>query len=156
MIIDEESQLSVLHHLLDEIEEIEFEHEMCKRLVQRLATCVEKNHIPTFEYFMEDDDPDMKSFIIDLVSDKYALSELWEKKHGVVVPAKDKDLSEGLSITVYRLKLRKVQQMIHTIQKQLSTIVDFQEMDKQLKILMALKEQEKQIAAVLGTVVNRL
>ncbi len=155
IVINEEEKLTLFSHLVVEVEDIDFEHPLAKRVMEKYILVFEKGFIPTYEYFLNEEDDVVKSFVIDQITDKYYLSENWEKRHQVLVPAKDQELLEVLTTAVYRLKWRKVQQMSKEMQRQLGDITDHTEMEKQLKILIALKEQEKQLAAFIGNVVAK-
>jgi DNA primase len=149
-----EEGLTASQFMLGELEDIEFQTPIYKRLFDMCRIKLEQGFVPTASEFMQHEEKEIRNEVIDLVSEKYELSEGWAT-HEIFVPREIDLIQYGSEREVLRLKWRNVQAMIRVHMESLQTLQDPQELDKVLRTIKALKDFEKQIGDMLGIVVNR-
>ncbi|AKQ46327.1 DNA primase [Rufibacter radiotolerans] len=149
-----EEGLTASQFMLSELEDIEFKTPIYKRLFDMCRLKLEQGFVPTASEFMQHEDKEIRNEVIDLVSEKYELSDGWAT-HEIFVPREADLVSYGSEREVLRLKWRNVQMMIKDQMDTLPNLSNAQDLDKCLRTIKALKEFEKQIADLLGIVVSR-
>ncbi len=104
-------------------------------------------------YFLQAPDTQLQNVVINLITEKYDVSQRWEEKE-VVVPTKDEKLDLVAYTHIMRLKWRVVQKMIQDNMKVLEKADNEEDQDKALQIHILLKNTEKEIAQILGNIVR--
>ncbi|WP_210487570.1 DNA primase [Rufibacter aurantiacus] len=149
-----EEGLTASQFMLGELEDIEFKTPIYKKLFDLCRLKLEQGFLPTASEFMQHEEKEIRTEVVDLLSEKYELSKGWAV-HEIIVPHESDLVSYGSEREVLRLKWRNVQLMIKEQMDSLPRLTDAQELDKTLRTIKALKEFEKQIADLLGIVVSR-
>lgn len=143
------------HYLFEQLEDIEFKTPAYASLMQVISEKVQQGRLDIADYFIrEESNQTLKSDAIDLLTQKYELSEAWAA-HQIFVPKEVELLQYAADTSVLRLKWRNVQAMIKENQDELQKVTDAEEMMKLLQVAKALKDFEMQIAGALGIVVAR-
>ncbi|MFC6997577.1 DNA primase [Rufibacter roseus] len=145
--------LTASQFILSELEDIEFRTPIYKRLFEMCKLKLEQGFVPSASEFMQHEDKEIRHEVIDLVSEKYEISDGWAT-HEIFVPHESDLIVYGTEREVLRLKWRNVQLMIKNHMNELPNIHNDQELDKCLRTIKTLKELEKQIADMLGIVVS--
>ena len=63
-------------------------------------------------YFLVNENPDISSLAVELMSPKYMLSENWETMHQIFVPLEELRLKDSVEKSVYHLKNKQVMKML--------------------------------------------
>lgn len=150
--IEEDMPLSTF--LLGEVEDVVFENEVYKRIVEEFRAAHEKEVVIKIDDFLNMEDSFMKGQVIDLISEKYELSEQWNKFQ-IFVP-KDEDILGNLIYkNILRLKWRKIRTMLVEMEQSLKEVTEEEEVLNIQKMYMELRKSEVEISKLLGIVVNR-
>ncbi|QHT67875.1 DNA primase [Rhodocytophaga rosea] len=150
--IDEHNKLC--NYLLAEIEGIEFQTPIYNRILDIFRAQLQMGHIVGTEYFIRHWDADIQAEAINLISQKYQLSENWLDKFQIFIPQEKDMLTHVAYSNILRLKHRIVQDKITDNMKNLAKAQSSAEQETIMRIHMQLKEIEKQIASILGNVVR--
>ena len=112
---------------------------------------LEKDTVPDFNYFVNHENVAICGLTIDLISSPYMLSD-WEK-HSIYITKEENIIKKSLENAVYALKSRRLEMMIHEIQKRLKENPP----EEELMILMqqqhSLLEAKKTFNALLGRII---
>ncbi|MGV3539266.1 MAG: DNA primase, partial [Rufibacter sp.] len=149
-----EAGLTASQFMLSELEDVEFKTPIYARLFEMCKRKLVQGFLPTASEFMQHEEKEIRNEVIDLVSEKYEISNGWAT-HEIFVPHESDLITYGAEREVLRLKWRNVQLMIKDQMESLAVIKDDQEIDKCLRQIKTLKEFEKQIADLLGIVISR-
>ncbi|HSI90666.1 MAG TPA: DNA primase, partial [Adhaeribacter sp.] len=142
-------------YLFEQLEDVEFKTPAYARLMQVITEKLQSGTKDLAEYFIrEENDAVLKSEAIDLLTQKYELSEAWET-HQIFVPKEIDLLQYAADTSVLRLKWRNVQSMIKENQDELQKATETTDVMKLLQVAKALKNFEMEIAGALGIVVAR-
>ncbi|MBK0402263.1 DNA primase [Adhaeribacter sp. BT258] len=146
---------NLAQYLFEQLEDIEFKTPTYAKLMALITEKMQNGVTNLADYFIrEETDPVLKTEAIDLLTQKYELSEAWET-HQIFVPKEIDLLQYAADTSVLRLKWRNVQGMIKENQDELQKVTDTAEMMKLLQVAKALKTFEMEIAGALGIVVAR-
>ena len=146
---------NVAHYIFEQLEDIEFKTPGYASLYTLISEKVQQGVLNIAEYFIrEETDQTLKTEAIDLLTQKYELSEAWAT-HQIFVPKEIELLQYAADTSILRLKWRNVQAMIKENQDELQKVTDTAEMMKLLQVAKALKQFEMEIAGALGIVVAR-
>ncbi|MBX9851851.1 MAG: DNA primase [Cytophagaceae bacterium] len=151
--LDDSQKLA--HFLLAEIQDTEIHTPLYKKFIDHIKLELEKGNLPDPEYFIRSEDEALRKETIDLISNKYELSNNWEEMHQVQVTRSEHMLDTMVTTTILRLKWRNIQLMIKENKEFLLKAQSQEDVETCQKIHMKLKEAEKQIAVLLGNVIAR-
>lgn len=144
----------VYEYLLNELEEIEFQTPLYREILELYKSLVATGKSPDPETLMQEGRPEIKQEVINLISEKYEISENWKSKFKIYVPEERQILDSVIYTNVLRLKFRVVQKLIGQNMKDLRQAEDFEEQERLLDVHIGLKAYEKELAAHLGIVVS--
>jgi DNA primase len=102
---------------------------------------------------LKQDNDVIKNTVIDLITEKYEMSNRWAEED-VVTRKKDEHLSQVAYTHILRLKWRVVQKMMEDNKKVLQRSDNEEDIEKALQIHIILKNTEKEIASILGNVIR--
>jgi DNA primase len=139
-------------YLLEQLEDVEFKIPIHDRFIKLFQVVVQQQPLISPDYFINYPESEIRQEAIQLLTDKFELSENWET-HQIFVPRETDMLQFAADTAVLRLKWRNVQQMIKDNAELLKTEKDFAEITKILTLLKTLQQYEVQIGAQLGVVV---
>jgi DNA primase len=152
----EEQKLA--HYLVEQTEDVEFQHEVYKKIIEIFRSAKTSGNIPQIDFFIKHDDAQVRQEAMELVSIRYELSNNWEVKHQIISLKPTDTLGSLAYTTLLRLNFRKIQVMIKENRQELLKAQEEkneEEINKSLAVHIKLKEIEKQIAGELGNVVSR-
>jgi DNA primase len=150
--IDEHNKLR--DYILAEIDGIEFQTPIYSRILETIKNQLRMGNIVGADYFVRHWDSAIQEEAIDLLANKYEISENWENKYQIYIPLEKDMLSHSAFTNILRLKQRIVQDKIAANMKNFAAAHTEAEQEKVMRIHMQLKEIEKQIAGHLGNVVR--
>ena len=152
--IDEESKLHV--YLLEELEDIEFISPKYKSVLEYYKRELSKGKSLDGKSLINNAEEEIKEILLELLGNRYELSENWFLKHDIAVQNEEENLKESVFTSVLRLKLRVINKLVDENMIELKSMGDdMQKILAQMEVIKALKQTEKEIASYLGIVVNR-
>lgn len=106
-------------YLLDETEEIEFHNPIYRKIWTTYRAKLSQGEVPTYEYFLETGDAEIKQEIIGLITPRYEISNYWHDKHQIFINKESDDLTQTVYKSILRLKRRMVQKMMEDTKQKL-------------------------------------
>lgn len=107
--------------------------------------------VPDYNYFINHENMDICSLTVDLISSPYSLSN-WEQ-HSIYTTMEENILKKSLYNAVYSLKSRKLEMMIHDIQKRLKENPPDDEMMTLMQTQHQLLKAKKIFNELLGRII---
>jgi DNA primase len=144
----------VCEYILREIEELEFSTPLYNRIISMFRKELQQGRVIGGDFFLRHEDAEIQRVAIDLVSNRYRISEQWSEKFEIYIPQEKENLLDVAYSNVLRLKQRVVQEKIRHNMQALSSAGTVEEQDFLLQGIMQLKSIEKQIANILGNVIR--
>jgi DNA primase len=145
---------TVCEYILREIEELEFSTPLYNRIISMFRKELQQGRVIGGDFFLRHEDAEIQRVAIDLVSNRYRISEQWSEKFEIYIPQEKENLLDVAYSNVLRLKQRVVQEKIRHNMQALSSAGTVEEQDFLLQGIMQLKSIEKQIANILGNVIR--
>ncbi|CAN5418974.1 DNA primase [soil metagenome] len=148
-----ETEVSVAYLLVHELQSdnIVIDNLLYNSVFNEFATHIEKDTVPSTNFFIGHENAALSALTIDLISSPYNLSN-WEQ-HGIY-PTKEEDvLKRSVYNAIYALKSRKLEIMIHDNQKRLKENPSEEEMMALMTTQQALLEAKKVFNSYLGRIV---
>lgn len=140
-----------------EQDEIALEHPTYHRILQEYVEVIAQEEFPEIRKFTLHPDPEVSSNTTDLVSTPYHLSENWTARHHIYPETEEMNLLKAAKDAIFRLKMRKVMQMIMNVQKEIEAIQnnpdEVENVDLLTKELMTLLTARTQLAKYFGSVI---
>jgi len=153
--LHEWEEAQVHEFILSELEEIEFETPVYKEILDMYKTRLAQGEVVTPEYFIHHAPKHIGNEVVDMITERYMLSDEWEDKYAIIIPDEEAVLSNMVMGNILRLKLRVVQKMINDkMDAMKETSGDRSKEDELLKSLTALKKVEMHLADQLGIVLS--
>ncbi|WP_114749903.1 DNA primase [Pleomorphovibrio marinus] len=146
-------ELHVCEYLMQETGELQFETPVYKRMFEYYKQALKKGILPGTDYFLQGNDNEIKQVVIDMVSHKYELSELWEKRFQIFTIKEADDLAKTVYSSVLRLKRRVVHKMLQETMEKMKSAedADIQELQR---VYMEVKSYQVTIDKQLGMVIS--
>ncbi|EAY26346.1 DNA primase [Microscilla marina] len=140
--------------LLDEISEVKFETPIYAKMLEIFREKLKEDNIITADYFIQQhENEEMKKAAVDLISERFEISENWVERHGIFVP-KDEDILDSMVVkAILRLKLRHVRKMLTENSLKMNDAQTIEAQEAVMMLHMELKSLEKEIAERLGNVI---
>jgi DNA primase len=151
-----ENDTSLVTYMLNELLDIEFKNPVYARIMQEIKTMHEQGISIQESFFIQHNDFEIKKTVIDLLSNKYTISENWSNFH-IVVP-KDADILNSIvPKTILRFKRVLLKCLIKDNLKEIDRIQksgNEEELVQALKVAIELKMLSKEVDKMLGIVVG--
>jgi DNA primase len=139
----------IVHEL--QHDNIILENPLYKMVYDEFVQHLNNDSIPNFNYFVNHQTTEIAYLAVDLISNPYDLSA-WEK-HGIYPTLEENILKKSLYHAVYALKSRKLEMMIHDIQKKLKENPPEEEQLTLIQTQHELLQAKKTFNALLGRIV---
>jgi DNA primase len=149
-----EPDVSLCHYVLSELGTIEFETPVFQHLMDSFRTAFARGEVLNTNYFVGHQDTEIQQIAITLVSEKYELSENWER-HEIFVPTEIDKLAEAAYSNILRIKKSVAEQRMAQLQGELKAMNDIETENELLRQFMYFKDVDKQISGLLGVIVSR-
>jgi DNA primase len=149
--LDESTRLE--SYLLSELEEVPFKHPVFSRFLEETKNNAGEAFFNR-DFFLTHQEEEIRKAATDILSNMLETSPNWEK-FSIYIPKKDEELATVAYDAVFRLKQKRIRDLIIEAKKGLHSET-VEEQENSLKIYMALKEEERKMDAEKGTVVNRM
>lgn len=151
-----ENDTSLVAYMMNELLDIEFKNPIYARIMQEIKTLHEQNSPIQESFFIQHSDPEIKKTVIDLLSNKYTISENWSNFH-IVVPKDIDILNSIVPKTILRFKRVLLKCLIKDNLKEIDRIQksgNEEELVQALKVAIELKMLSKEVDKMLGIVVG--
>ena len=149
-----EPDVSLCHYVLSELGAIEFETPVFQHLMDSFRTAFARGEVLNTNYFIGHQDTEIQQLAITLVSEKYELSENWER-HEIFVPTEIDKLADAAYSNILRIKKSVAEQRMAQLQSELRITKDIDTENELLRQFMYFKDVDKQISGLLGVIVSR-
>lgn len=147
-------ELHVCEYLMEETQDLQFDTPVFKRLFEDYRQALSRGVLPAPDYFLTSPDPEVKKEVIDMVTSRYELSQLWEKRHQIFTATEANNLAKTVYDSVLRLKKRVLKKMLNEVLDKLRSADDTDTTELQ-EIYMGLKKFQVEIDKQLGTVISQ-
>ena len=150
----EGTQDTVCDYVMREMEDIAFRTPIYQQVLAVLREEWQQGRTLTGKDFMHHQDPEIQRLAVDMMTEKYTVSENWFGKFDIHVPHESENLMEEAHSQVLRLKQEVIKGILAENQKAIAAATSFDEQMQLLRVQKQYKEIEKQIADILGNVVR--
>jgi DNA primase len=133
-------------------DEVYFENKDLQLIIDEIENCLNKNFIPTEEYFIHHPQPFVSELAIKL-SEEYKLSPQWELKYKIYTPHILEEINEVIRYLVLSFKEKKIRKLILAKQEELKKAQDSNDEETINTILLEIQkldEFKKEINKRLG------
>ncbi|MCR9251091.1 MAG: DNA primase [bacterium] len=147
-----EDEQYLIAYFFSETEDVEYKNPVYKKILNLYQERFHEGEIITPEYLLGLDDQEIKSVVIDLITEKYDVSELWWEKYQIAINRQEDEPRDATFLNIARLKFRIIQKMIEDNKKDLEKSEDIESISKFQEKHLKLKQKGMQIAKILGNV----
>jgi len=113
LILDtDKNEQYLVSYFFSEIEDVNFTNPAYNEILAICKKRFEMGEIATAEYLLATASNEIKGIVVDLVTDKYDISELWKEKYNIFVPKEEDALKNATYSNIVRLKFRIIQKLI--------------------------------------------
>ncbi len=139
----------LIHELQND--DIVLDNLLYNRIYTEFVEQLEKENVPDYNYFIGHENNAISSLTVDLVSTPHSLSN-WEQ-HGIYITMEEDVLKKSVLNAVYALKSRRLEIMIHDIQKRLKENPPEEELVQLMQTQHQLLEAKREFNALLGRII---
>ncbi|MFI5451081.1 DNA primase [Pedobacter sp. UC225_61] len=139
--------------IMQNLTDVTFENELCKRIIDHYRTEIENGQLPTANQFIKSEDREIADLAITLSTSPYTLSENWYNKHNIYVRDETINLKATILGGLYHLKKRKVDRILLDLLKEIKTESDAANQEILMQRYAFIKNVEKEISRFLGSVI---
>ena len=145
---------TVLEEIIERLEEdgIKFDNPFFQQLFEEILEGYDKEELRASAYFSRHRDPQIASFVADVITEKYELSENWKKKD-IFILGKEEKLVQATEETILSFKEKRIGSKIDSLAKILSELTDAIEIQKNMIEIKKLGELRNLIKARLNRVI---
>ncbi|TWR23974.1 DNA primase [Mucilaginibacter achroorhodeus] len=139
--------------MVAELSDVEFEQPVCKEFLEIYRQEVENGVLPDEQFFIHSQDKNLVDLTVNLLANKYMLSENWLEMHKIFVPDEQANMKATILGAIFHLKKQKVGKILESLRKQLQTTTEAADQEILLNQYMHMKKVEKHISDYLGSVI---
>lgn len=143
----------VIDYLLQELADTEFIHPVYAEILKDFVTNLENGSILNESFFIKNGSEDVRKVIFSLYTDRYQLSENWEKKFEIYTPHERHILNDSVYTHVLRLKHRSILHLMEKNTEDLKSVKTHDDEQLILQYMMQLNQAKMEIGNLLGMVV---
>lgn len=148
-----EGGTSLHQYFFSELEEVEFKTAAYQQILALIKTELDDHGMLDTKRMMEQVSGDVKTEMINLLTERYEISNLWMDKFQIYVPSEEDILQDVAYSNLLRLKYRVVKKLIAENREELR-MAGSEEQLKLLQVDVALKKSRNEIAKLLGIIVS--
>lgn len=146
------------NYLLESIADVEFKNPEFSSILGVFKQFMNSGSYPDVNDFLGNEELiDFKSTVIDIISDKYSVSENWSK-HNIYVPTDEDKLMDKVYTDIYRLKWQRIKELKQSTLEEIKGLdperTPKEDWDKLQRKFFELKKIEKKISEELGNVIS--
>ena len=148
-----EEGLSLRQYFFAELEEVEFKTATYQQILGIIKSDLEQHGTVDTRRMIDRASAEVKKEIIDLLSERYEISNLWMDRFSIYVPTEQEILSNVVFSNLIRLKYRIVKKLIAENREELR-LAEPDDQQKLLQVDVALKNSRNELAKQLGIIVS--
>lgn len=150
---DWDEGISVAQDILVQIQDLEMENPLFHSFLNLIAEEVEKEPKLDPRPLIQSRNPEIRNLAVKLLSQKYSLSENWEKRHGIEVKREEDLVKEAVENCINHLKRRKLDALIKENQDKMKKAQSPEEEAELLSIHLVYSNLRSNLSNALGVVV---
>lgn len=136
-------------------DDLGFDGALYGRIFNEFVRTTESKQIPPDETFFKlHSDPEIAHAAIDMMVSQYNLSEKWEE-HNIFIEEEPGHIKELVKTALLSFKVKKLDKIITTKQKEMQTATDQKEIGRLLSELKNLKSSNVEINRMLGRIITK-
>ena len=145
---------TVLEEIVERLQEdeMEFKNEFFQQLFNEILEGLQKEEFRASDYFSRHRDIRIASFVADVLSEKYELSENWKKKD-IFILGKEEKLVQATEETILSFKEKRIAEKIESLSKDFLNIKDDNERALKFKEIGKYTELRQLIKSKLNRVI---
>ncbi|MCB9360508.1 MAG: DNA primase [Flavobacteriales bacterium] len=129
-----------------------FDNPILQDAFNHYVEIVNEERVPTHQDFINHLNQDISKLAIDVLSNKYEISENW-RNHGIFVKTEDSQVKIAVFNTVFAFKACKVESLIEDLNLQLKNEKDDDEQIRLMTEYQHLKKVQRQLSEKLGRII---
>lgn len=150
---DVEEEIQLYEFLLSELDDVEFKTPVYREIFKIFKEKLKEGHVIDSQYFLNNTSDAIQKEVIDMVTQRYELSENWLHKR-IFVPTEKDLLSRSVIDNIVRLKYRIVSRMIEENEAELRDVKHQEDIEKLLKLNIELKKIKSELGNKLGIIIS--
>lgn len=145
---------TVLHqYFFNELEDVDFKSDLYKEIMELIRQHVDQHGTIDHKRLMDQSSDETRKEIIDLITQRYEISNLWMDRFKIHVPTEEEILPSVVFSNLLRLKYRMIKKLIAENKEELKN-ASSEDQYKLLQVDVALKNSRNQLAKQLGIIVS--
>ncbi len=149
--IEEEHHL--YEFLLKELEDVEFQTPVYNKILEIFKDQLKEGHIIDADYYIQNSTPEIKNEIIDLITQRYEISNNWGNKK-IFVPREEELLNRSAYENIIRLKHKIIKKLLADNMKEMKRLKDDDEIERLQKVNIELNKIKVELGKKLGIIVG--
>jgi DNA primase len=149
--IEEEHHL--YEFLLKELEDVEFQTPVYNKIFEIFKDQLKEGHIIDADYYIQNSPPEIKNEIIDLITQRYEISDNWGNKK-IYVPREEELLNRSAYENIIRLKHKIIKKLLDDNMKEMKRLKDEDEIERLQKVNIELNKIKVELGKKLGIIVG--
>ena len=149
--IEEEHHL--YEFLLKELEDVEFQTPVYNAILGIFKEQLKEGHIIDADFYIQNSPPEIKNEIIDLITQRYEISNNWGNKK-IYVPKEEELLNRSVYENIIRLKHKIIKKLLDDNMKEMKRLKDEDEIERLQKVNIELNKIKVELGKKLGIIVG--
>jgi DNA primase len=151
-------ELNVCQYLLQETADLTFQTPIYDKILGIYKKALSETILPQPEYFLQHQDTEVKKEVINMITRKYELSTLWEKRYQIFTHHEADDLAKTVYDSILHLKKKVIKKMLEEARVKIKEAeqekADENIITERLGVYMELKKFQVEIDRQLGIVIS--
>jgi DNA primase len=150
-------ETSIIELIIHELEkdDITFQNKTFREIYELFCEGVQESKLYSSSFFLRSENPEVVSFMADVVSEKYALSDNWFNRYRVEVKTEQEKLLLATLKAIYQLKSNFLESQIRKLDAQLKEMNDSESFEE-ITGLLVQKNQFKKVKRLIEKELGRL
>jgi DNA primase len=152
--LEYQPEVSVVRFVVDALEDAEMDNPVYASIFRAFRDGVTSGQVPTVASFLQGVDPEATKVAIDLITERYHVSQNWEKKYDIIILPRSENYRKDVYSAVKRFQLRHTMMLIEENRKQQQD-APVESQEDLIRIRMHLDELKVKLSSELATVIKR-
>jgi DNA primase len=139
---------------MEELEDMEFQNPLYNDILLIFKKNLKEGKIIDAEFLINHGSEQVGNEIIDLICQKYEVSENWGKKYHIHVPMEADNLDNSVYTNILRLKYNQIKKLLSIHLEELKSEKDPDKQTELQKVYLELKRAKTEYAKPLGIVIS--
>ena len=149
--IEEEHHL--YEFLLQELEDVEFQTPIYNAILEIFKDQLKEGHVIDSEFFIQNGPEDIKNEIINLITQRYEISDNWGNKK-IYVPREEELLNRSVYENIIRLKHKIIKKLLEENMSEIKRLKDADEIERLQRVNIELNKIKVELGKKLGIIVG--